>query len=188
MNKFQQFMKDELIGFNPRLHLAQFLGNLWPFYTGNRGRATLLRMLGFQVGSGTFFLGMPLLTGVGPIHERLHVGSACWFNIKILINLGAEVVIEDQVSVGHETMILTETHDLGEPDRRCGTRHALPVYVGKGAWLGSRVMVLPGVTIGAGAVVGAGALVAHDVPVNTLVAGVPAKVIRELPDRAMRDG
>ena len=57
---------------------------------------------------------------------------------------------------------------------------ARPVVVGKGVWIGSHATILPGVTIGEGAVVAAGAVVARDVPARTVVAGVPAKVIKNI--------
>ena len=52
--------------------------------------------------------------------------------------------------------------------------------IGDGCWLGARAVVLPGVRIGAGSIVAAGALVTRDVPPNSLVAGVPAKLVRDL--------
>jgi maltose O-acetyltransferase len=63
---------------------------------------------------------------------------------------------------------------------RSGARKYGAIEIGDGAWLASRVMVLPGVRIGAGAVVAAGSVVTRDVPDNTLVAGVPARVARSL--------
>ena len=54
------------------------------------------------------------------------------------------------------------------------------MVIGKNVWLGASVTVVPGVTIGDNAVIAAGAVVTKDVPANTIAAGVPAKVIREL--------
>jgi acetyltransferase-like isoleucine patch superfamily enzyme len=56
-----------------------------------------------------------------------------------------------------------------------------PIRVEAGAWVGACSTILPDTTIGAGAIVGAGAVVNADVAPNTLVAGVPARFIRELP-------
>ena len=54
------------------------------------------------------------------------------------------------------------------------------LHIGKNVWIGSRSVILPGVTIGDGAIVAAGAVVTKDVPTNTVVGGVPAKVIKEI--------
>ena len=84
------------------------------------------------------------------------------------------------VRVGHDVSLFTITHAIGSRQLRCGTSTVGGIDIGEGAWLASRVTVLPGVTIGAGAVVGVGSVVTRDVPPNTLVAGVPARVIRTL--------
>ena len=55
-----------------------------------------------------------------------------------------------------------------------------PVKIGNKVWIGAHATILPGVTIGDGAVVAAGAVVTKDVPSNVVVAGVPAKVIKEI--------
>ena len=58
-----------------------------------------------------------------------------------------------------------------------------PVLIDENAWLGANSTVLPGVTVGKNAVVAAGAVVTKDVPANTVVAGVPAKIIKEIGEK-----
>ena len=58
-----------------------------------------------------------------------------------------------------------------------------PVLIGENAWLGANSTILPGVTVGRNAVVAAGAVVTKDVPANTVVAGVPAKIIKEIGEK-----
>ena len=66
--------------------------------------------------------------------------------------------------------------------RRKGTQFSLPVRIGNDVWLGSNVVVLPGVTIGSNVVIGAGSVVTHDIPDNSLAYGVPCRVVREISD------
>ena len=86
------------------------------------------------------------------------------------------IIIEDNVQIGPNTMIVTTNHDF---TRREVVLHA-PVTIKKGAWIGGRSLILPGVTIGENAVVAGGAVVTKDVEPNTIVGGNPAKVIKRL--------
>ena len=78
--------------------------------------------------------------------------------------------------MGPEVALLTVNH---EP-KNIRTVYTGEIHIKKNAWLGARVSVLPGVTIGENAIVGTGAVVTHDVPDNTIVAGVPARVIKTI--------
>jgi maltose O-acetyltransferase len=83
--------------------------------------------------------------------------------------------------IGIQAVILTSSHGHDRTDlpmRLQGMRFA-PVDIGCDVWLGARVIVLPGVTVGDGAIVGAGAVVTRDVPPYCVAAGVPATVLRE---------
>lgn len=114
---------------------------------------------------------MPLLTGPGDVASRLRVGELCGLNFGCLFQLDAAITLEQHVAVGHEVMFLTRTYAGTDPARRGQPSGARPIRVEAGCWLGSRVVVMGGVTIGAGSVIGASVVVAADVPPNTLMAG-----------------
>ena len=106
------------------------------------------------------------------IGKRVFINAGCQFQDQGGIEIG------DDVLVGPQTIIATLNHDPA-PDKR-GGMFAKPVVIGDKVWLGARVTICPGVTIGEGAIVGAGAVVTKDVPPRTVVAGVPARIIKEL--------
>ena len=70
-------------------------------------------------------------------------------------------------------------HDI-DPDRRLDPPTADPIMIGNNVWLGARVIVLPGVTIGENSVVGVGSVVTRDIPPRSLAVGTPASVVRAL--------
>ena len=110
-------------------------------------------------------------------------GKNLTFGKDVFINIGCRfqdtggITIGDGSLLGHGCTITTLDHSQ-DPERRADMLPA-PVVIGRKVWFGANVTVVPGVTIGDGAVVGAGAVVTKDVPANTIVAGVPARVIRE---------
>jgi maltose O-acetyltransferase len=151
-----------------------------PFTVGGRIRGIILRLAGFDISHGSAFSSNPRLIGEGRIQDRLKIGRNCWFNIETVLELGAEIRIGNNVTFGPQVMILTTTHDIGPVEQRCGVKQPLPVTIEDGVWIGARCTILPGTTIGLGAVVAAGALVNQDVPAHTMVAGVPARIIKPL--------
>jgi maltose O-acetyltransferase len=128
------------------------------------------------------FLGLPTFAGGKDLYDMLVIGESCLFNVGCFFELGGPIHIGDRAGLAHEVMVLTTTHKIGRAARRAGFEYAEPVRIGEGVWVGSRATIFPGVTIGQGAVIGAGALVTKDVPANSVVAGVPARVIRYLSD------
>jgi len=88
------------------------------------------------------------------------------------------ITIEDNVLIAPKVSLLTEGHPI-EPENR----HALipkPIHIKKNAWIGAGATILQGVTIGENAVVASGAVVSKDVPDNTVVGGIPAKIIKTI--------
>lgn len=178
--RLRRVAREEFEGLHLRWRIVQALVRAIPSGAGLRIRPRLYRLAGLRAGRGTVFSGHLHISGSGSPSRRLHIGRNCYLNEGITFNLGGDIALEDGVSVGMECLFLTVTHEMGGPDFRAGRAQMRPVRVGRGAWLGARVILLPGVTVGAGAVIGAGAVVTRDIPPNTLAAGVPAKVLRNL--------
>ena len=80
----------------------------------------------------------------------------------------------------HQNHSNTAAHHIQAKTRNQGMEVAKPIVIEDNVWIGGGAILLPGVTIGRNAVVGAGAVVSRDVPANAVVAGNPARVIREI--------
>lgn len=111
-------------------------------------------------------------------------GQFIEFGKNIFINSGCKfmdeggILIEDDVFIGPNVDLITQNH-VEEPGLRNHT-FARTVYIRQGAWIGAKSVILPGVTVGRNAIVGAGSVVTKNVPDNTVVAGNPARFIREI--------
>ncbi len=107
-----------------------------------------------------------------------HVGAGTFINAGCRFQDQGGIYIGERALIGHNAVIATLNHNM-DPARRANLLPA-PVRIGDDAWLGANVTVLPGVTIGNGTVVAAGAVVSRDVEENTVVGGVPARLLRRL--------
>lgn len=112
--------------------------------------------------------------------KNIHVGDNFLANYNWTVLDVGEVNIGNDVWIGPNTDIYTVTHPIKGAERRKHLSKVLPVTIGNDVWLCGKVTICPGVTIGNNVVVAAGAVVTHDIPDNVVVAGVPAKVIREI--------
>lgn len=124
------------------------------------------------------FLGAQAIL-VGRFDGTCKIGSHVWVGPQAYLD-ARDLVIEDYVGWGPGAKILGSVH-TGEPtDVPIITTDLLikPVVIGRAADIGVNAVVLPGVRVGANSIVGAGAVVARDVPDNSIVAGVPARVLR----------
>ncbi len=116
------------------------------------------------------------------IQKGASVGKNCKISSHTFICEG--VHIGDGVFVGHNVTFINDKYPRSvNPDGSMQTEEdweLVETFVNKGASIGSSSTIMCGITIGENAIVGAGAVVTKDVPANTVVAGVPAKVIKEL--------
>ena len=143
------------------------------YHTPEEVRALMSQLTASEIDE-SFGLFPPFHTDCGKntkIGKRVFINAGCQFQDQGGITIG------DDVLVGPQTIIATLNHDP-DPKKR-GGMFAKPVVIGDKVWLGARVTICPGVMIGEGAIVGAGAVVTKDVPTRTVVAGVPAKIIKQ---------
>lgn len=125
---------------------------------------------------------------------RLDIGNRAVLSIGdgVYLNEGVHITCNISVTIGPRCLIASDVvimDDDGHPvdwrerhnhwPKEPADRLGAPIVIEENVWIGTRAIILKGVHIGSGAVVGAGAVVTHDVPPAALVAGVPAKVIRE---------
>ncbi len=115
----------------------------------------------------------------GPV---ISIGSRVWAARGLSVVAHRRVEIGDDVWFGPDVYITDACHDASDPTRPIGhhMEPARPVRIGDGAWIGTGVVVLPGVTIGERVVVGANSVVTEDLPANSVAVGSPARVVREL--------
>ena len=112
--------------------------------------------------------------------KNIHIGQRVFINSGCKMQDQGGIYIGNDVLIGHNACLLTLNHEM-EPENRADM-HPKPIHIEDKVWLGSNVTVLPGVTIGEGAIVAAGAVVTKDVESNTIVGGVPAKIIKRISD------
>jgi UDP-2-acetamido-3-amino-2,3-dideoxy-glucuronate N-acetyltransferase len=116
------------------------------------------------------------------IQKNALIGKNCKISTHTFICEG--VHIEDDVFIGHNVTFINDIYPRSTNEEG-GLQdesdwHVVETFIKKGASIGSSATILAGVTVGVKSIVGAGAVVTKDVPPNTIVAGVPAKIIRKL--------
>ncbi|WP_346765407.1 sugar O-acetyltransferase [Rhodococcus sp. 105337] len=112
---------------------------------------------------------------------NITIGPRTFVNFGAVMLDVARISIGADVQIGPNVQLLTPTHPLDAELRRAKWEAAEPITIGDNVWLGGGVIVCPGVTIGENTVVGAGAVVTRDLPPNVVAAGVPARVVRQVP-------
>lgn len=144
------------------------------YHTPDEIRALLAQIWGQEIDPSVrmfppFYTAFGKFTKVG---KGVFVNFGCTFLDRGGITLG------DDVFIGPNVQLITENHPEQPQNRR--NVYARPISIGRKVWIGAGAIILPGVTVGENSIVGAGAVVKKDVPANVIVAGVPAKIVREI--------
>ena len=127
----------------------------------------------------SFVLFPPFYTECG---RNIFIGKNVFINFGCHFQDQGGIYIGDDVLIGSQTVLATINHGMLEENR--ADNYPAQIRIGKKAWIGAHVTILPGVTIGDNAIVAAGAVVTKDVPANAVVGGVPARIIKYLKTEA----
>ena len=146
--------------------------------SNTRRRRELLEEILGSVGARTVLLS-PFHAAFG---SNVHIGDDFFGNVNLTFVDDIEIRIGNEVMIGPSVTLTTTGHPV-HPDLRVDFRRfSQPIVIEDKAWIGSNVVVLPGVTIGYGAVVGAGSVVTRDIPPMTVAVGTPCRVLRQVTD------
>lgn len=142
----------------------------------NNGRSTIIRLdknaLLKTVGTFSIFYDCDIIVFE---NAELELGSG-FFNSNVKIRCKDKIKIGKQVAISHDVTIMdSDAHTINYEDYQI----TKPIVIGDNVWIGSRALIMKGVNVGDGAIIAAGSVVTKDVPANSMVAGVPAKVIKE---------
>ena len=140
-----------------------------------REREALLKEMFAEIGEGCYI--------EPPLHanwagKHVHLGSYVYANFGLTLVDDTHIYIGERTKLGPNVVLATAGHPILPELRRKGLQYNKPIHIGKNCWLGSGVLVMPGVTIGDNSVIGAGSVVTKDIPANVVAVGNPCKVLR----------
>ncbi len=162
------FLVNKLVAMLPSSRLFAFKRRLW-------------RACGIDVAEGVSLNAGSRLFGTGSVV----IGADTWVGIDctFIVPHGAGVLIGSRCDIAPDVLFECGSHRIGGPERCAGEGFAASISVGEGTWIGARAVLLGGAQIVSGSLVAAGALVRAGIyPALSLLAGVPARVVRQLPD------
>lgn len=113
---------------------------------------------------------------------KIKIGNHCYIGFGFSVLAGADITIGDRVLIASNVLIASENHsidpesDIAYMDQKLVTA---PVVIGEGSWVGEKVIILPGVTVGKKSVIGGGSVVTKSIPDYCIAAGNPARVIKK---------
>lgn len=148
----------------------------------SHARKLFLIMLGAKIGESTIMMDVHFFNWHHRGPSGLLIGKECFIGDQTLIDLYDQVTLEDQVTLAQRVTILTHMNVgyKNHPLQKAFPKISESVILKRGCVIGAGAIILAGITVGERSFIAAGSVVTKSVPSNTLVAGVPAKIIRKI--------
>lgn len=163
-----------------RIFGIEFVGNATAWLPREMIVPTL-RRFGAQIGENPIHKDAWFIDNVAPDFRNLVIGDNCYVGKGVYFDLPNPIVLEDEVVVSGRVTFLTHADCGSRMMSQWYPRVEGPVRIGRGSWIGAGAIILPGVVLGECCVVGAGAVVRNSWPARSVIAGVPARLVRQLP-------
>lgn len=145
--------------------------------TEEKKRQDMLKEMFAEIGESCY-IEPPFHANFGGKH--VHFGSHIYANFNFTTVDDTHIYVGDYTMFGPNVVLATAGHPINAELRQKGYQYNAPIHIGKNCWLGSGVLVLPGITIGDNVIIGAGSVVTKDIPSNVVAVGNPCKVLREV--------
>jgi len=139
-------------------------------------RLQLLRSIMGSLGESCW-IEPPLRVAYG---THIHIGNHFYANFNLTVVDDATVTIGNNVMIAPNVTLATAGHPIDPDIRITGQQFSLPIVIEDNVWLGTGVIVNPGVTIGRNSVIGTGSVVTKSIPPDVVAAGVPCRVLRPI--------
>jgi acetyltransferase-like isoleucine patch superfamily enzyme len=141
----------------------------------------ILKAYGVKIGTELDFHGRLFLHGTYNMKDKLHIGNQCHIGPGVTLDLSRSIILEDRCTVALNATILTH-QDFGYSPlgKTLYPTHFAGVTIESGAFVGAGAIIQAGIRVGKCSVVGAGSVITEDVAPYTVVAGVPARMVKQL--------
>ena len=145
--------------------------------TEGEKRTKMLKEMFAEIGENCY-IEPPFHANFGGHH--VHFGTGVYANFNLTMVDDTHIYVGDYTMFGPNVVLATAGHPIAPELRKRGYQYNAPIHIGNNCWLGTGVLVMPGITIGDNVIIGAGSVVTKDIPSNVIAVGNPCHILREV--------